>query len=73
VVDRVDLGSCWRDTFATKAETLLSSRVIQKKLARANADLTARGGKVLTVECDLLDRDQIQAAVRKVIRSFRQD
>src|SRR5918996_2175117 len=41
-----------------------------EELARAKADLTARGGKVLTVECDLLDRDQIQAAVRKVIDRF---
>jgi NAD(P)-dependent dehydrogenase (short-subunit alcohol dehydrogenase family) len=41
-----------------------------EELARAKADLTARGGKVLTVECDLLDRDQIQAAVRKVIDDF---
>src|SRR5712675_92171 len=41
-----------------------------EELARAKADLTTRGGKVLTVECDLLDRDQIQAAVRKVIDHF---
>ncbi len=41
-----------------------------EELARAKADLTARGGKILTVECDLLDRDQIQAAVRKVIDHF---
>jgi Short-chain dehydrogenases of various substrate specificities len=41
-----------------------------EELARAKADLTARGGKVLTVECDLLDRDQIEAAVRKVIDRF---
>src|SRR6266699_6339470 len=41
-----------------------------QELARAKADLTARGGNVLTVECDLLDRDQIQAAVRKVIDHF---
>jgi NAD(P)-dependent dehydrogenase (short-subunit alcohol dehydrogenase family) len=41
-----------------------------EELARAKADLTARGGKVLTVECDLLDREQIQAAVRKVIDHF---
>ena len=41
-----------------------------EELARAKADLTARAGKVLTVECDLLDRDQIQAAVRKVIDHF---
>jgi len=38
-----------------------------EELARAQADLTARGGKILTVECDLLDRDQIQVAVRKVV------
>src|SRR5438876_9012010 len=41
-----------------------------EELARAQADLTARGGKILTVECDLLDRDQIQVAVRKVIDHF---
>jgi NAD(P)-dependent dehydrogenase (short-subunit alcohol dehydrogenase family) len=41
-----------------------------EELARAKDDLTARGGKVLTVECDLLDRDQIHAAVRKVIDHF---
>jgi len=40
------------------------------ELTRAKADLVARGGKVLTVECDLLDREQIQAAVRKVINHF---
>src|SRR5262245_39389508 len=41
-----------------------------EELARARADLTARGGKVLTVECDLLERDQINVAVRKVIDHF---
>jgi NAD(P)-dependent dehydrogenase (short-subunit alcohol dehydrogenase family) len=41
-----------------------------EELARAKADLTARGGKVLTIDCDLLHRDQIQAAVRKVIDHF---
>jgi NAD(P)-dependent dehydrogenase (short-subunit alcohol dehydrogenase family) len=41
-----------------------------QELARAKADLTARDGKVLTVECDLLDRDQIHASVRKVIDHF---
>src|SRR5437773_3100208 len=41
-----------------------------EELGRAKADLTARGGKVLTVECDLLDRDQIWAGVRKVIDHF---
>ena len=41
-----------------------------EELARAKADLSIRSGKVLTLECDLLDRDQIQAAVRKVIDHF---
>src|SRR5438045_6386653 len=41
-----------------------------EELARAKADLTARGGKILTVECDLLVRDQIQAALRNVIDPF---
>jgi NAD(P)-dependent dehydrogenase (short-subunit alcohol dehydrogenase family) len=40
------------------------------ELSRAKADLTARGREVLTVQCDLLDRDQIQASVRKVIDHF---
>ena len=44
-----------------------------EELARAKADLAPRGGKVLTVECDLLDAGQIQAAVRQSHRSFRQD
>jgi NAD(P)-dependent dehydrogenase (short-subunit alcohol dehydrogenase family) len=42
----------------------------REELARAKADLSRRGGKVLTVECDLLDRAQIQAAVRTVIDRF---
>ena len=41
-----------------------------EELARAKADLSSRGGNIFTVECDLLDRDQIQAAVRKVIDHF---
>src|SRR5437762_4576131 len=41
-----------------------------EELARAKAVLVACGGKVLAVVCDLLDRDQIQAAVRKVIDHF---
>ncbi|MGE5214254.1 MAG: SDR family NAD(P)-dependent oxidoreductase [Nitrospirota bacterium] len=41
-----------------------------EELARAKADLASRGGKVFAVECDLLERDQIQAAVRKVVDHF---
>src|ERR1700746_2423775 len=42
------------------------------ELVRAKTDLVPRGGKVLTVECDLLDAGQIQSAVRKIIDRFGQ-
>src|SRR5436309_5931008 len=41
-----------------------------EELARAKADLSPRGGGVLTIECDLLDTGQIQVAVRRVIDRF---
>jgi NAD(P)-dependent dehydrogenase (short-subunit alcohol dehydrogenase family) len=40
------------------------------ELARAKADLTRRGGTVLTIQCDLLDSGQIQSAVRQIIDCF---
>src|SRR5438445_2893669 len=40
------------------------------ELARAKADLAPRGGKVLMIECDLLDTGQIQSAVRQIIDRF---
>ena len=40
------------------------------ELVRAKTDLVPRGGKVLTVECDLLDAGQIQLAVRKTVDRF---
>jgi NAD(P)-dependent dehydrogenase (short-subunit alcohol dehydrogenase family) len=40
------------------------------ELARAKADLAPRGSKVLTIQCDLLDAGQIQAAVRRTIDHF---
>jgi NAD(P)-dependent dehydrogenase (short-subunit alcohol dehydrogenase family) len=40
------------------------------ELARAKSDLVPGGGKVLAVECDLLDAGQIQLAVRKIIDRF---
>jgi NAD(P)-dependent dehydrogenase (short-subunit alcohol dehydrogenase family) len=40
------------------------------ELARAKADLARRGAKVLTIECDLLDRAQVHGAVRTVIDRF---
>jgi NAD(P)-dependent dehydrogenase (short-subunit alcohol dehydrogenase family) len=42
----------------------------REELARAQADLAPRGGKVLTIECDLLDAEQIQSAVRHIIDRF---
>jgi NAD(P)-dependent dehydrogenase (short-subunit alcohol dehydrogenase family) len=40
------------------------------ELARAKTDLTRRGGKVLTIQCDLLDTGEIHAAVRQIIDRF---
>src|SRR4030095_12520536 len=37
------------------------------ELARAKADLAPRGGAVLTIQCDLLDAAQIEAAIREII------
>ena len=41
-----------------------------EELARAKTDLAPRGGAVLTIQCDLLDAVQIEAAVRQVIDRF---
>src|ERR1700730_10804142 len=41
-----------------------------EELARAKADLAPRGGKVLTIQCDLLDTGQVQSAVRHIIDRF---
>lgn len=40
------------------------------ELAQAKADLTRRGGRPLTVQCDLLDARQIQSAIRQIIDRF---
>jgi NAD(P)-dependent dehydrogenase (short-subunit alcohol dehydrogenase family) len=40
------------------------------ELAHAKADLAPRGTAILTVQCDLLDSDQIQSAVRQIIDRF---
>jgi len=39
----------------------------REELARAKSDLASRSGKVVTIECDLLDRAQIHGAVRTAI------
>src|SRR5438477_5571102 len=41
-----------------------------EELARAKTDLASRGGKTLTIQCDLLDSGQIQSAVRQIIDRF---
>src|SRR5438552_14768382 len=41
-----------------------------EELARAKTDLAFRGGKTLTIQCDLLDTGQIQSAVRQIIDRF---
>lgn len=40
------------------------------ELARAREDLVQRGGEVLTISCDLLEREQIDAAVQNVADHF---
>jgi len=40
------------------------------ELIRAKTDLTDRGGRVFTIQCDLLDPEQIQLAVRQTIDRF---
>src|SRR6266513_2633569 len=40
------------------------------ELTRAKTDLTGRGGRVFTIQCDLLDPEQIQLAVRQTIDRF---
>src|SRR6201993_124232 len=37
-----------------------------EELARAKADLAPGGGKILTIQCDLLDSGQIRSAVRQI-------
>ena len=41
-----------------------------EELARAKTDLAPRGGKALTIQCDLLDAGQIRSAVRQIIDRF---
>jgi len=40
------------------------------ELERAKAELTTRGGEVLTIQCDLCERSQIQAAVAEVLECY---
>src|SRR2546423_1762942 len=58
-----------RHIFARGGNVALISRD-PPELARAKADLVPPRGKVLTIECDLLDAGQIQSTVRKIIDRF---
>jgi short-subunit dehydrogenase len=40
------------------------------ELARAESDLAGRGGEVMTIACDLLESEQIEAAVQETINRF---
>src|SRR5260370_2482273 len=40
------------------------------ELIRAKTDLASRGGAVFTIQCDLFDSGQIQAAIRQTIDRF---
>ena len=40
------------------------------ELERAKEELTTRGGEVLAIQCDLLERSQIQAAVTEVLARY---
>src|SRR5438093_1300023 len=40
------------------------------ELTRAKTDLTRRGGRVFTIQCDLLESEQIHLAVRQTIDRF---
>src|SRR5438046_5971532 len=40
------------------------------ELERAKAELTMRGGEALAVQCDLLERSQIQAAVAEILARY---
>src|SRR5262245_37150808 len=41
-----------------------------QELARAKSDLDSRRDETLTIQCDLLDRAQIQSAVRETLAHF---
>src|SRR5260370_23412450 len=41
-----------------------------EELIRAKTDLAGRGGRVLTIQCDLFDPGQIQSAIRQTIDRF---
>jgi NAD(P)-dependent dehydrogenase (short-subunit alcohol dehydrogenase family) len=58
-----------RQFCAEGARVALLARDLDE-LARAREELVQRGGEVLTISCDLLEREQIDAAVQEVVDHF---
>jgi NAD(P)-dependent dehydrogenase (short-subunit alcohol dehydrogenase family) len=58
-----------RQFCAEGARVVLLARDAEE-LTRAREELVQRGGEVLTISCDLLDREQIDAAVQEVVAQF---
>src|SRR5216110_770148 len=58
-----------RRNFAAGGKVALLARD-NDELTRAKTDLTGRGGRAFTIQCDLLDSEQIHLAVRQTIDRF---
>src|SRR5437763_6257357 len=58
-----------RQICAAGGKVVLLARDNQE-LIRAKTDLAGRGGRVITIKCDLLDSGQIQSAIRQTIDRF---
>ena len=58
-----------RQICAASGEVALLARD-NEELIRAKTDLAGRGGRVITIQCDLLDFGQIQSAIRQTIDRF---
>src|SRR5438067_2979524 len=58
-----------RQICAAGGKVVLLARDNQE-LIRAKTDLAGRGGRVITIQCDLLDSGQIQSAIRQTIDRF---
>jgi NAD(P)-dependent dehydrogenase (short-subunit alcohol dehydrogenase family) len=58
-----------RQICAAGGEVALLARD-NEELIRAKTDLAGRGGRVITIQCDLLDFGQIQSAIRQTIDRF---
>src|SRR5207247_11050157 len=64
------LGLIWARQISNEGGKVALLARDADELERAKAELTTRGGEVLAVQCDLLERSQIQAAVAKVLACY---